>query len=95
MIVKFYKIDVMEKQIKKLATLSNTFKNSSKQRMMLTGVLAGVAIGGVIALIISSNKNHHLKGKVNDWFCDLLESSKDKMNPIASLVKDSLSKINT
>lgn len=64
-----------------------------KQTKILTGILAGVAIGGVIALMVSSDKDDDLKGKVSDWFCDLLESSKDKLNPVAGLVKDTLTKI--
>ena len=51
----------------------------TKQTKILTGILAGVAVGGVIALMASSDKNDELKGKVKDWFCDLLESSKDKL----------------
>lgn len=82
----------MTKQQKVQTGLINTLK-SNKQRTILTGVLAGVAIGGVIALILSSNKNENLKGKVGDWFCDLLENSKDKLGPVASLVRDSMSKI--
>lgn len=65
----------------------------TKQTKILTGILAGVAIGGVIALIISSDKNDDIKGKVNDWFCDLLESSKDKLGPVGNLVKDTMAKI--
>lgn len=83
----------MTNQTKTPTGLINTLKTNNKQRMILTGVLAGVAIGGVIALILSSNKNDHLKGKINNWFCDLLESSTDKLGPLAHLVKDSMSKI--
>ena len=65
----------------------------TKQTKILTGILAGVAVGGVIALIVSSDKNDDLKGKVSDWICDLLENSKDKLGPVASLVKDTLTKV--
>lgn len=65
----------------------------TKQTKILTGILAGVAIGGVIALMVSSDKNDDLKGKVSDWFCDLLESSKDKLGPVGDLVKDTMAKI--
>lgn len=65
----------------------------TKQTKILTGILAGVTLGGVIALIVSSNKNDDLKEKVSDWFCDLLENSKDKLGPVASLVKDTLTKV--
>lgn len=83
----------MTKQQKVQTGLINTLKGNNKQRTIVTGVLAGVAIGGVIALILSSNKNDNLKAKVGDWFCDLLAHSKDKLDPLASLVKDSMSKI--
>ena len=65
----------------------------TKQTKILTGILAGVALGGVIALMVSYDKDDELKGKVSDWFCDLLESSKDKLEPIEGLVKDTLTKI--
>lgn len=65
----------------------------TKQAKILTGILAGVAVGGVIALMASSDKNDELKGKVKDWFCDLLESSKDKLGPVTDLVKDTMTKI--
>ena len=65
----------------------------TKETKILTGILAGVAIGGVIALIISSDKNDDLKAKVSDWFCDLLEDSKDKLDSVGGLVKDTMSKI--
>lgn len=94
MIVRFLsKSIIMTKQQKVQTGLINTLKSNNKQKMILTGVLAGVAIGGVIALMLSSNKNDSLKEKVGDWFCDLLENSKDKFGPVASLVKDSMAKI--
>lgn len=65
----------------------------TKQTKILTGILAGVAIGGVIALVVSSDKNDDLKEKVSDWFCDLLENSKDKLGPVAGLLKDTMTKI--
>jgi gas vesicle protein len=66
----------------------------TKQTKILTGLLAGVALGATIALILSSDKNDELKGKVSDWFCDLLDSSKGKLGNISDLVKDNLAKIN-
>lgn len=65
----------------------------TNQTKILTGILAGVAIGGVIALIVSSEKNDDLKGKVSDWLCDLLENSKVKLGPVADLVKDTMAKV--
>jgi gas vesicle protein len=65
----------------------------TKQTKIITGVLAGVAIGTAIALILSSDKNDELKGKIGDWFCDLLDSSKSKLGNVTDLVKDSLTKV--
>ena len=50
----------------------------TKQTKVLTGLLAGVALGTVVALVISSKKDGKFKEKVSDWLCDLLEGSKDK-----------------
>lgn len=83
----------MTNQTKTQAGLMNTLKTTNKQRMILTGVLAGVAIGGVIALILSSDKNDNLKEKVNNWFCDLLDNSTDKLGPLVNLAKDTMAKI--
>lgn len=60
----------------------------TKQTKILSGVLAGAALGAVIALVLSSNKNDELKGKVSDWFCDLFDASKDKLSGVAEAVKD-------
>jgi gas vesicle protein len=66
----------------------------TKQTKILTGLLAGAALGAVVALVIAADKNDELKGKVTDWFCDLLDSSKDKLNAVGNLVKDNLAKVN-
>ena len=42
---------------------------------------------------LSKLSDDELKGKVTDWFCDLLDSSKDKLNAVGSLVKDNLAKV--
>jgi gas vesicle protein len=60
----------------------------TKQTKILSGLLAGAALGAVVALVLSSNKNDELKGKVSDWFCDLLDVSKDKLSGVAGAVKD-------
>lgn len=65
----------------------------TKQTKILTGLLAGAALGAVVALIIASDKDNELKDKVNDWFCDLLDSSKDKLSSVSGLVKDTLQKV--
>ncbi|TKC12848.1 YtxH domain-containing protein [Pedobacter polaris] len=65
----------------------------TKQTKILAGLLAGAALGAVVALVIASDKDDELKGKVSDWFCDLLDSSKDKIGSVGSLVKDTLSKV--
>lgn len=66
----------------------------TKQTKILTGLLAGVAVGTAIALILSSDKNNELKQKASDWFCDLLDSSKDKLASVTGLVKDKIAKTN-
>ena len=38
----------------------------TKQTKILAGLLAGAALGAVVALVISSDKNDELKGKVSD-----------------------------
>lgn len=63
----------------------------TKQTKILAGVLAGAALGAVVALVVSSDKTDDLKGKVGDWFCDLLDSSKSKLSGVGELVKNTLS----
>ena len=65
----------------------------TKQTKILAGVLAGAALGAVVALVIASDKDDELKGKVSDWFCDLLDSSKDKLSSVSNLVKDTVAKV--
>ena len=65
----------------------------TKQTKILTGVLAGAALGAGIALILSSDKDSELKDRVSDWFADLLSSSKDKFAGVSDLVKDSIAQI--
>jgi gas vesicle protein len=64
----------------------------TKQTKILAGLLAGAALGAAIALVLSSDKNNDLKEKVGDWFCDLLDNSKDKLGSVGGLLKDTLSK---
>jgi gas vesicle protein len=66
----------------------------TKQTKILTGLLAGVAVGTAIALILSSDKNDELKQKASDWFCDLLDSSKDKLAAVTGLIKEKAAKAN-
>lgn len=66
----------------------------TKQTKILTGVLAGAALGAVVALVIATDKNDELKTKVGNWFCDLLNNSKDQLNTVSNLVKDSIAKVN-
>lgn len=65
----------------------------TKQTKILAGLLAGAALGAVVALVIASDKDDELKGKVSDWFCDLLDSSKDKLANITGNVKDKLANV--
>ena len=39
----------------------------TKQTKILGGVLAGIALGAVVALVISSDKDSHMKSKIGDW----------------------------
>ncbi|MEE1946309.1 YtxH domain-containing protein [Pedobacter sp. KR3-3] len=64
----------------------------TKQTKILAGVLAGAALGAVVALVVSSDRTDDIKGKVGDWFCDLLGSSKDKLSTMSELVKNTLSR---
>ena len=66
----------------------------TKQTKILAGLLAGAALGATIALVLSADKNDELKQKATDWFCDLLDSSKDKIKSASGLVKDTLAKVN-
>lgn len=66
----------------------------TKQTKIVTGLLAGAALGAVVALVITSDKNDLLKVKVSDWLSDLLDSSKDKFAGVGNLVKNSLAKVN-
>ena len=66
----------------------------TKQTKILTGLLAGVAVGTAIALILSSDKDDDRKQKASDWFCDLLDSSKDKLASVTDLLKDKAGKVN-
>ncbi|RYG21763.1 MAG: YtxH domain-containing protein [Chitinophagaceae bacterium] len=65
----------------------------TKQTKIVTGLLAGAALGAGIALILASDKNDDLKQKASDWFCDLLANSKDKMGAIGSLITENLAKV--
>lgn len=67
----------------------------TKQTKILTGLLAGVALGTAAVLVLSSDKNDALKQKVSDWFCDLLNSSKDKLAAVSGMVKETMTKVNT
>lgn len=64
----------------------------TKQTKILTGLLAGAALGAVVALVIAADKNDNLKEKIGDWFCDILDSSKDKLAGITGSVKDTIAK---
>lgn len=65
----------------------------TKQTKILAGLLAGAALGAVVALVITADKDDELKGKVSDWFCDLIDSSKDKFSGVGNLVKDTIAKV--
>lgn len=65
----------------------------TKQTKLIAGLLAGAAVGSAIALVLASDKNDTLKQKASDWFCDLLESSKNKFGSVKNLLNDSLAKV--
>lgn len=62
-----------------------------KETKIIAGVLAGAALGVAVAIILSSDKEGDLKEKITDWFCDLLDSSKEKLSDASDKVKDSIS----
>lgn len=65
----------------------------TRQTKLIAGLLAGAAVGSAIALVLASDKNNALKQKASDWFCDLLENSKDKFGVVKNLLSDSLAKV--
>ena len=65
----------------------------TKNTKILTGLLAGAAIGAGIALVLASDKNNELKDKMSDWFVDLLDNSKDKIADASDLVKGAIAKV--
>ena len=76
-----------------------------KETKIIVGVLAGAALGATIALALSSDSTNDLKGKVSDFFADLLDASKDKLadkasgladkaSGVAERVKDKISEVN-
>ncbi|MBE9602993.1 YtxH domain-containing protein [Pedobacter sp. MC2016-24] len=64
-----------------------------KETKIIAGVLAGAALGAAVALILSSEKGGDTKDRLTDWFCDLLDASKDKLADVTDQVKDTLSKV--
>lgn len=64
-----------------------------KETKIIAGLLAGAALGAAIALVLSSDKDGDIKDKVSDWFCDLLDSSKEKLSDAAGHVKDTIAKV--
>jgi gas vesicle protein len=63
-----------------------------KRSKILGGVLAGVALGAVVAMILSSDKKSGLKDKINDWVCDAIDRSKDKINSFAETARTEVKK---
>lgn len=64
-----------------------------KETKIIAGVLAGAALGAAVALILSSDKSGEMKDKMSDWFCDLLEASKEKLADVTDQVKDTIAKV--
>ncbi|TCC86364.1 YtxH domain-containing protein [Pedobacter hiemivivus] len=65
----------------------------TKETKIIAGVLAGAALGAAIILILSTEKGGDVKDKMSDWFCDLLDASKDKLADVTDHVKDTISKV--
>ncbi|MEQ7798383.1 YtxH domain-containing protein [Pedobacter sp. ASV1-7] len=64
-----------------------------KETKIIAGVLAGAALGAAIALILASDKNEEMKDKVSNWFCDLIDASKDRIADVTDQVKETISKV--
>ncbi|MFA4867354.1 MAG: YtxH domain-containing protein [Pedobacter sp.] len=64
-----------------------------KETKIIAGVLAGAALGAAVALILASDKNEEMKDKVSNWFCDLIDASKDRIADVTDQVKDTISKV--
>ena len=64
-----------------------------KETKIIAGVLAGAALGAAVALILSSDRNGEMKDKMSDWFCDLLEASKEKLADVTDQIKETISKV--
>lgn len=64
-----------------------------KETKIIAGVLAGAALGAAIALILASDENEDMKNKMSNWFCDLIDASKDKIADVTDQVKDTISKV--
>jgi len=71
-----------------------------KETKLIVGVLAGAALGATIALALSSDSSNDIKGKLSDFFADLLDASKDKFagladkaSDVADRVKDKISEV--
>ena len=82
----------MTNQMKTPTRIMGTIKNNSKRRIIVTGLLAGVAVGTAILLALKSDNKDVLKQKVSDWFSDLFANSKDKLGMIGNLAKETLVK---
>ncbi len=65
----------------------------TKQTKILTGVLAGAALGAGIALVLSAGNDNELKSRMNDWFCRLLDQSKDALNNASEKLQQRVAQI--
>jgi len=64
-----------------------------KETKIIAGVLAGAALGAAVALILSTDKGGEVKDKMTDWFCDLLDASKEKLADVTDQVKETIAKV--
>lgn len=67
----------------------------TKQTKLMTGLLAGAALGTIAVLVITANKNGKLKEKVSNWLCDLIDSSKDKFAKTLSKTQQEATKMHS
>lgn len=64
----------------------------TKETKILAGVLAGVAVGALVAMLFSSDKEEDVKSKVGDWLCDAVGKSKDKFNDLTESARHEVKK---
>lgn len=67
----------------------------TKQSKIVAGVLAGVAVGATVGLILYTNHSNGLKEKASDLLSNLMLTGKDKLASLADKIRSRVSEINT